>query len=728
MHIPGFDKPSGETLENIKRLGVNTDGLEASLRCDLKASGKFGDVWLFADENTVYSYDDGGAFIRLSYSDFEDIAAESYVSSGSIVAYRKNGETVLSSFSLGCARKAEAFIAAVRKLKGGAQLIDADFSVNDTEAAGYKNNGRKKLFFRLLSYMPRYKNELAAMIALVIAATLLNMLPPYISGKLLYDQVLAPGGKYFGMILPLTLTLIAISALTVGVNILHGRIGADMSGKIIYDIKTEVFEAMQRLGMSFFSSKRTGNLMNRVNGDALDIQYFLNDGLPQFCINILTVSSVGLVLFIKNPLLSAAVLVPVPLIALIIKKSARKTKKLKWFSWRSSSALNSLINDSLMGIRVIKAFGKEKTETERFSGVSERLSANRIREGYFSAAVFPVLNLIMLLGGLSVWGAGGAQVLSGRLTFGELMTFTGYLTILYAPVNSLVRTFDWWTNCMNSAQRIFEVTDSECDVPEPKNPVSLGGIKGRVEMKNVTFSYLPNRDVLKNVSFCVQPGEMIGLVGHSGAGKSTITNLITRLYDVKDGAVKIDGVNVKDISSDELHSHIGMVLQETFLFDGTVMENIAYGNPKATEEEIIAAAKSANAHDFISHLPDGYQTVIGSHGVSLSGGEKQRISIARAVLTNPSILILDEATSSLDTETEEQIREAIDKLVQSRTTIAIAHRLSTLKNASRLVVVEQGRIVESGTHEELMKIENGIYRKMAQAQIDALRVRNGGGE
>ena len=247
-------------------------------------------------------------------------------------------------------------------------------------------------------------------------------------------------------------------------------------------------------------------------------------------------------------------------------------------------------------------------------------------------------------------------------------------------------------------------------------------------MKNVTFSYLPNRDVLKNVSFCVQPGEMIGLVGHSGAGKSTITNLITRLYDVKDGAVEIDGVNVKDISSDELHSHIGMVLQETFLFDGTVMENIAYGNPKATEEEIIAAAKSANAHDFISHLPDGYQTVIGSHGVSLSGGEKQRISIARAVLTNPSILILDEATSSLDTETEEQIREAIDKLVQSRTTIAIAHRLSTLKNASRLVVVEQGRIVESGTHEELMKIENGIYRKMAQAQIDALRVRNGGGE
>ena len=419
---------------------------------------------------------------------------------------------------------------------------------------------------------------------------------------------------------------------------------------------------------------------------------------------------------------------PVPLIALIIKKSARKAKKLKWFSWRSSSALNSLINDSLMGIRVIKAFGKEKTETERFSGASERLSANRIREGYFSAAVFPVLNLIMLLGGLSVWGAGGAQVLSGRLTFGELMTFTGYLTILYAPVNSLVRTFDWWTNCMNSAQRIFEVTDSECDVPEPKNPVSLGGIKGRVEMKNVTFSYLPNRDVLKNVSFCVQPGEMIGLVGHSGAGKSTITNLITRLYDVKDGAVEIDGVNVKDISSDELHSHIGMVLQETFLFDGTVMENIAYGNPKATEDEIIAAAKSANAHDFISHLPDGYQTVIGSHGVSLSGGEKQRISIARAVLTNPSILILDEATSSLDTETEEQIREAIDKLVQSRTTIAIAHRLSTLKNASRLVVVEQGRIVESGTHEELMKIENGIYRKMAQAQIDALRVRNGGGE
>ena len=300
------------------------------------------------------------------------------------------------------------------------------------------------------------------------------------------------------------------------------------------------------------------------------------------------------------------------------------------------------------------------------------------------------------------------------------MSFTGYLSLLYAPVNFMVKIFDWWTTCMNSAQRIFEVVDRETDVPEDTNAVHIERMRGEVELRSVSFSYEPNKQVLKNVSFKVAEGEMIGLVGHSGAGKSTITNIITRLYDVHDGEVLIDGINVKKISNKSLHSNIGMVLQETFLFSGSIAENIAYGKPDASIGEIIDAAKAAHAHEFIINLPDGYDTRLGKGGADLSGGEKQRISIARAILMNPAILIFDEATSSLDTETEQKIQQAMNYLVKGRTTIAIAHRFSTLKNADRLVVVEDGRIVETGTHEELFNKENGIYANMAHMQLDAI--------
>lgn len=273
---------------------------------------------------------------------------------------------------------------------------------------------------------------------------------------------------------------------------------------------------------------------------------------------------------------------------------------------------------------------------------------------------------------------------------------------------------------MNSAQRIFEVIDRETDIPEAENPIHIEKMNGDVELKNVSFAYEPNRTILKNVSFKVKKGEMIGLVGHSGAGKSTITNIITRLYDVNDGEVLIDGINVKNISIASLHSNIGMVLQETFLFSGTVAENIAYGKPEASIEEIIAASKKAHAHEFISALPDGYDTVLGRGGSDLSGGEKQRISIARAILMDPAILIFDEATSALDTKTEQQIQEAMESLVKDRTTIAIAHRLSTLKNADRLIVVKDGRVVESGTHKELFDKPDGVYASMAKKQLESI--------
>lgn len=722
-----FDGGIKSAEEKLAEFGFAADDIVACLRFDLSNSGSYGESVVYALKDTLCVLHGDGSFFSKKYTQIDDVYVENYVSSGSVILRCSDGEFPLAYFTLTLSARVEWFIGIVNKLIMGGDITPEDMHVRQEADFKYINNGRKKLFFRLLSYVPRYKKHLCQMIAIIVLATLINLVQPYITGTLLYDHVLNPGGKFAGAIGPLVLVLVLISAIAVLLAVLLGRIGAEMSGNIIYDIKTEVFSVMKKLGMRFFTSKRTGNLLNRINNDALDIQYFLNDGLPNFIINAATICGVGLFLFIVNPLLSVAVLIPVPLIAIIIKKSARVFKKLKWHSWRRSSSLNSLINDSLMGARVVKAFGKEDRETERFCRASGLLYENKLRENNARAKVFPLLSWIMALGGLVVWGLGGSQVIGGQLTFGELMSFVGYLTLLYAPVNFMVKTFDWWTACMNSAQRIFEVIDTKTDVPEAQNPVVIESMQGMVEVKNVTFSYEPNRTVLKNVSFKVNPGEMIGLVGHSGAGKSTITNIITRLYDVNEGEVLIDGINVKDISYETLRLNIGMVLQETFLFSGTIAENIAYGRPDASKEEIIVAAKKAYAHEFIAALPDGYDTLIGKGGVDLSGGEKQRISIARAILMNPAILIFDEATSSLDTKTEQQIQQAMQLLIKGRTTIAIAHRFSTLKYADRLIVVKNGRIVETGTHEELFLRPDGVYASMARKQLDSLQFKIDGG-
>ena len=714
------DKNFELVSQKLIQYGIAADDVKAYVITDLAKPGSYGKTVVCALNDSLCVINDDGSFLKKPYSEIIDVFSENYVSSGELIISTETEEISVAHFTLSVSAEIERFSAVILKLiKGDAETETSENFENNPDFQ-FINKGRKKLFFRVLSYVPRYKKHLFMMVSIIILTTLINLLPPYLTGTILYDEVLSAGGKFYGQIFPLVSILASITLLSVLLAVFLGRVGAELSGNIIYDIKTEVFSSMQKLGMKFFSSKRTGNLMNRINSDALDIQYFLNDGLPNFVINGATIMAVGLFLFIVNPVLSVAVLVPVPLIALIIKKSTRKFKKLKWHTWRKSSSVNSLINDNLQGVRVVKAFGKEDREIRRFNTVSKALCDNRIREGVASAKVFPLLSWIMSLGGLTVWALGGAQILNGRLTLGELMSFVGYLSLLYAPVNFMVKTFDWWTSCMNSAQRIFEVIDRKPDIVEAENPINIERIKGEVELRNVSFSYEPNKQVLKNVSFKVNQGEMIGLVGHSGAGKSTITNIITRLYDVNDGEVLIDGVNIKDISFDSLHKNIGIVLQNTFLFSGTVAENISYGKPDASMDEIIDAAKKAHAHEFILNLPDGYETRIGKDGTDLSGGEKQRISIARAILMNPAILIFDEATSSLDTNTEQKIQEAMELLVKNRTTIAIAHRFSTLKSADRLVVVENGKIVETGTHEELFEKENGIYSKMAHMQLDAL--------
>ena len=462
--------------------------------------------------------------------------------------------------------------------------------------------------------------------------------------------------------------------------------------------------------------------MNRVNGDATNLQNFFLDGIPYFILNVIRIIGIGAIMLSINWKLAVLVLLPTPLIVYFVRKMFPKLYTLFSRRFRKNSAMNSLINDTLTGVRVVKAFGKESAEVERFKSINNEVYKVNLDVARFSTVMFPALRFIMGIGGIIIWGAGSWEVVNGDMTFGTMMTFVGYLGMIYGPLEFMTHIVDWWSNCMNSAQRIFEILDAVPDVAEAAEPVRIPEIEGNISLKNVTFSYEPNKPVLHSINLDIKAGEMIGLVGHSGAGKSTIVNLITRLYDVNEGEITIDGVNIKDIAFKDLRPQIGMVLQDTYLFTGTIAENIAYARPDASMAEIIKAAKAANAHDFIIKMPDGYDTVIGKGRNNLSGGEKQRISIARAILHNPRILILDEATASVDTETERQIQEALERLIKGRTTIAIAHRLSTLRNADRLVVVERGKIVEVGTHSELMGKE-GAYYRMIQKQREALKIR-----
>ena len=694
------------------------------VKSDMSNETSYGEVWAFADSKKVYiaeGYEKDGVwhetgFAGYGYDEAEKFYIDTFVSTGVLIGVFDGVDFELMSFSNRAARRMGHFANYLNKLKNGETIEE----IKDQPEQREEKIKSGALLMRVLGYGSRYKWMLAVTFIGIAAGVALNIILPQLTNRMLFDEVLNISSQHYGKLVPLILSIAIVQLMIFGVSVFNGRFGARLSARIIYDLKMDLFTAMQNLSLSFYNRKHTGNLMTRVNNDAQDIQYFLNDGLPHFLMNLLNIAGILAIMMSVSPLLAAAVFIPVPLIIWIIRKMMPKFKKYKWNVWRKRSSINSLINDVLNGMRVVKAFGREESEKERFDTINKQMYDASVKEGIAGARTFPVMSYLMTFGGLFVWGIGGSAVVSGDMTFGMLTTFVSYITMIYGPLDFMMRVFDWYTDCMNSASRIFEVIDSRPEITEAQNPVPMKNMTGNITIKNVTFEYEPNKPVLHNISLDIKAGEMIGMVGHSGAGKSTISNLITRLYDVSEGEIMIDGINIKDISVKDLRSHIGMVLQETFLFAGTVAENIAFAKPDATREEIIAAAKSANAHDFIMKMSDGYDTPIGGSKNRLSGGEKQRISIARAILVDPRILILDEATASVDTKTERMISRAMDELVKGRTTIAIAHRLSTLKNADRIVTVDHGTIAETGTHDELVK-NKGIYYNMLTAQQEALK-------
>ncbi len=573
------------------------------------------------------------------------------------------------------------------------------------------------VLLRLWRFARPYKKQLAAGFALTLASTAASLVPPYMTIPLM-DDILIPyqsGQQISASLVAMYLGGLLLAALLAwGLGWARTYILALVSERIGADLRTTTYEHLMRLSLDYFGSKRTGDLMARIGSETDRINVFLSLNALDFITDVLMICMTAAILFSINPWLALVTLVPLPFIAWLIHNVRDRLRTGFERIDRVWSEVTNVLADTIPGIRVVKAFAQEKREADRFRAANQyNLEVNDKLNKTWSLFT-PTVSLLTEIGLLVVWAFGIWLVSHHDITVGVLTAFIAYIGRFYGRLDSMSRIVSVTQKAAAGAKRIFDILDHVSNVPDPVNPVAMKSLEGRIEMDGIGFRY-GSRSVIRGLSLDIRPGEMIGLVGHSGSGKSTLVNLICRFYDVTDGAIRVDGVDIRRIAVADFRRHIGLVLQEPFLFFGTIAENIAYGKPEATREEIIAAARAAHAHDFILRLPHGYDSLVGERGQGLSGGERQRISIARALLINPRILIMDEATSAVDTETEKEIQKALDNLVQGRTTIAIAHRLSTLRKADRLVVMDKGQVVEVGPHDELME-RRGAYWRLYEAQ------------
>ncbi|MEY9091565.1 ABC transporter ATP-binding protein [Paenibacillus sp. RC84] len=726
--------------ELLRSLGAKP---AASARADMDESGRPDDRWLVVGAGQIGVYASGGACLRR----FAPEAVRSLRTQdapqggGCLIADTDAGPVVLVRYTGACAKGLEAAVHTANLLletggfdpTGGAGEDNAGLCALCGEAApgqdhdctaGEKTErsspGRRRVLTRLLAYTRPYRGRMVLAALFLIIAVLLELAPPLVT-KIIVDDVLHPGGMAETLLVWVAALLGARLVLS-SLQIARGFIGVKVGAAMMNDIRRETFEALTEQSLSFYDRRQTSQFIGRLNQDTDSMRQFLTEGVIWVASQVLTVAAILSMMLALSWKLTLVVLLPTPLLLAGVWILWPRVRQLWYKQWRALNALQTLVGDSLQGIRVVKAFGREKSEQARYGEANREMMTQTVRmEGLWQAAT-PLFMLVTGAGGIIVWYYGGLQVLDGGLTLGTLMAFTVYLTMFFGPLQWFTQAISWTNRAVSAAERVFEIMDTPREVADTADAVTPGRLEGTVSLDRVTYGYEKHKPVLKDISLEVKPGEMIGFVGHSGAGKSTLIHLICRFYDPDRGRILIDGIPLKKLSQESLRAQIGVVLQETFLFDGTIAENIAYAKPEASPLEIMRAAKIANAHDFIVAMSDGYDTRVGERGHRLSGGEKQRIAIARAILHDPRILILDEATASVDTETERLIQEAVSRLVRGRTTFAIAHRLSTLRSADRLAVIDKGRIAETGTHEQLMEQE-GIYWKLVKAQTETALIR-----
>ena len=575
-----------------------------------------------------------------------------------------------------------------------------------------------KVFKRLFSAMKPHWKLFSVIFMMFWINSGLRLLLPRINRSMI-DDVFRGDRKDPGYLLLLIGGIALGNVLLNLVQIIRGRASVKASGRLTKDLREMVYRKIQDLSLGYVDLKKTGDLMNRISGDTGRIRSFITDTAVTGLNEIILILGVGILLFAYNWKLALLVIGPVPVVIFITTRLMRFIREIFHAQWHKTDDLNSLLQDILSGIRVVKAFGQEEREVARFKSDAAEVRDITSRNERFFYIVFPILRFVMGFGHFLILYFGGRMILSRELSLGEYVQFTAYASFIYQGLDWVSSFPRRLSEATTSAERLFEVMDEQPEIQDSNDSLEVS-VKGNVRLTGVTFGYRSHEPVLSDINIDVKPGEMIGLVGHSGAGKSTVINLLMRLYDVDEGAIFIDEVDIRKISHESLKTQMGVVLQENFLFSGTIEENIRYSKSDATPDEVIRAAKIANAHDFIINFPNGYNTKVGERGQRLSGGERQRIAIARAVINDPKILILDEATASVDTDTEQKIQEALGRLIKNRTTFAIAHRLSTLKNANRIMVLEKGHLAELGTHDELLR-KRGIYHKLVMAQRQMTR-------
>lgn len=767
-----LDKLSDKALKILEKNGLSENDIAVCLSLDLDLDGNFSDDFLCvsADKSELIyiGEKDEKIVYRKRIENILELSIDNYTTSNRVIARSgkekapRKGEGSHEEFcekakeyaqgctteGIGCCtnakkRKLLAFVNIFDKFADGKDVMDDDSIFEQFNAKCPKCGkvyedqlrricndctNKKGTFVRLMGYLGRHKLCFGIAMFSLIAIAVLALLHPLINGKLLFDQVITKPNaegtlgrlhelKYLWMTIGLIVGTEVLSQLFV----IWGDRNLDKLGVLITQkMKNDIFRAMCNLQMSYFNKNPTGRLITRVDYDADKIRNFFVSGLPHLIINVMKFIGIAVLLFGINWKLTLVVFVPVPIIVVIFKVMLPKLWRSFSKQWRRSSALNAMLGDSLSGIRVVKSFSKEADETSRFMSYSTRLYEANLRTNLISICIFPVVSLLIGFSSQAIWGVGGFEVMNESMTYGEFTMYLGYVGMIFAPLEFFTNFTNILTDVINSADRMFETLDTVPEITNSKDAVKPDKIKGDIKFDSVSFHYSPNRPILKNVSFHIKPGDHVGLVGHTGSGKSTIANLITRMYDVISGSVEIDGINVKEIDLETLRKNVAIVSQEVFLFRGTIADNIRYARPDATPSEIIAAAKAANAHDFIMQLPEGYETEVGVGSRSLSGGERQRVSIARALLLAPQLLILDEATAAMDTETEKLISEAIDKLIVGRTTITIAHRLSTLKNCNYIMAIENGEVAEMGPAAELLD-KKGVYYKLYTLQEEQMQ-------
>ena len=746
--------------QTLQRLDIPTVQIRFAVRSDINSKGSYGEEWFVLTDAAIFTVTGAGEVLHyIPYKSVLGIRSEVMVDAGLLVLETQEGTVDLIRYSNSCAAKfgfVARFIGDEIEFRDGkrdeAPIWDYKSEDHSCKSCGLllpdefspcpACTKKHKVMLRILSYIQPYRGRAILYTIFLIIGTLITLAPPYFT-RILVDDILLLSeaanavpeasetwlGEIFRGIQPLTVALsVAVGMLLVILvistifSIFQQRLGAWLTFRIASNIRAHVYEHLHNLSIRFFDKRTTGTVISHITEDSERLQDFLLEGLSFLSVQLFLFFGIGSMLFWMNWRLACFILIPIPIIVLGAGWFWKKVRSLWHRAYRRRSKLFDVVNDSVSGIRVVRAFGQQKDEVNRFGSANIDARDYETHAEMIWATYYPPLMFAVLLGTLIVWYVGGLDMITGPMQLGTLLAFHAYLAIFYQPLRYVSPLINWASRSMTAAERLFEVIDSQPEQLDDGSLKAMPNITGEVKFHNMTFGYESHKPVLKDINLHVQPGEMIGLVGHSGAGKSTLINLICRFYTPDAGRLEIDGEDIKQIDLKDLRRQIGVVLQEPYLFSGTIAENIAYAHPDAAMEDIIAAAKAANAHEFIVKFPDGYDTEVGERGGSLSGGERQRISIARAILHNPRILILDEATSSVDVETEQKIQQAIDRLVQNRTTFAIAHRLSTLRNADRLFVIEKGKGVECGSHEELMETK-GIYYKLVETQREAANVR-----